>query len=101
MNVLKRELDPFVVWNFDSANTHAFDAEATNLCKIDETHEFLSSTQNLKCGVEVKFTLLGFLSGKERLLERGLGFLPLQITESEGARGIASVCAIFENTACD
>lgn len=43
----------------------------------------------------MKITLLGVLIGNERLLERGLGFRPLQITESEGARGIARVCAIF------
>ena len=33
--------------------------------------------------------------GKERRLERGSEVRPLQITESEGATGIASVCAIF------
>lgn len=33
--------------------------------------------------------------GKERVLERGLELRALQITESEGARGIAKVCAII------
>lgn len=40
-------------------------------------------------------TLGGVAVGKERRLERGFEVRPLQITESEGATGIASVCAIF------
>lgn len=43
----------------------------------------------------MKVTLGGGVETEnERHLEEKLGFGPLQITESEGARGIASVCAI-------
>lgn len=42
-----------------------------------------------------KITLAGVELGRERRLEKGLGFRPLQITERDGARGIASACAIF------
>ena len=38
--------------------------------------------------------------GKERRLERGLAARPLQITESEGATGMASVCAILALFVC-
>lgn len=45
--------------------------------------------------MKVKVTLGGGVETEnERHLEEKLGFGPLQITESEGARGIASVCAI-------
>ena len=43
---------------------------------------------------KVQVTLGGVETENERHLEEKLGFGPLQITESEGARGIASVCAI-------
>lgn len=45
--------------------------------------------------MEASFTLVGVLMGSERVVEKGLGFRPVQTTERDGARGIARVCAIF------
>lgn len=41
------------------------------------------------------YTLEGFVMGKETRLESGLEIRPLQIKESDGARGMAKACAIF------